>query len=295
MIHIKTPEQIKIMQHGGHILSEVLLEVMDAIRPGVTELELDQLAEKLIRQKGGESGFKRVEGYHHTICMSTNDVVVHGIPGSYEVKEGDVVGVDCGVFYKGFHTDMAETCRVSTVNNSQLTINKEQDRHSGEQSDSRISKADQSDSGPSISAGRQARMTENYEIDKFLEIGKQALDAGIKQAVLGNHVGHISKAIQDIVEKQNGYAVVRSLIGHGVGKDLHEAPEVPGYLIGKIEKTPLLKVGMTIAIEVIYNMGRKEVMIDRDGWTIRSADGSLAGLFERTVAITKDGPLMITI
>lgn len=256
MIHIKTPEQLKIMQHGGHILSDVLMEVMDLIRPGITELELDKIAEELIRKRGGEPGFKRVEGYHHTICMSTNDAVVHGIPGSYKIQKGDVVGVDCGVYYKGFHTDMAETILVSS---------------------------------------QKLKVKSQKSVERFLGVGKQALEAGIKQAVVGNRVGHISKAIQDIVEKQNGYSVVRSLIGHGVGKDLHEEPEVPGYLVGKIEKTPLLKEGMTIAIEVIYNMGSKQVMLDRDGWTIRSADGSLSGLFERTVAITKSGPLMITI
>lgn len=256
MIHIKTPEQLKIMQHGGHILSDVLMEVMDLIRPGITELELDKIAEELIRKRGGEPGFKRVEGYHHTICMSTNDAVVHGIPGSYKIQKGDVVGVDCGVYYKGFHTDMAETILVSS---------------------------------------QKLKVKSQKSVERFLGVGRQALEAGIKQAVVGNRVGHISKAIQDIVEKQNGYSVVRSLIGHGVGKDLHEEPEVPGYLVGKIEKTPLLKEGMTIAIEVIYNMGSKQVMLDRDGWTIRSADGSLSGLFERTVAITKSGPLMITI
>lgn len=257
MIDIKSKEEVGIMKTGGHILSEILAQVMDAIKPGLTEIELDQLAEKLILERGGEPGFKKVKGYHHTICMSTNDVVVHGIPGSYAFKEGDVVGVDCGVFYRGFHTDMAETRRVSTNNNSQLTINK--------------------------------------DVEKFLEVGKYALEEGIKQAIIGNRVGHISKTIQDIVEKQNGYSIVRSLIGHGVGRELHEEPEVPGYLASKIEKTPLLKEGMTIAIEVIYNMGSKEVVIDRDGWTIRTKDGSIAGLFERSIAITKSMPLILTV
>lgn len=251
MIHIKSAEEIKIMQHGGHILATVLGEVMDAIKPGVTELELDQLAERRIREMGGEPGFMKVEGYKHTTCMSTNDVVVHGIPTEYAFKPGDIVGVDCGVFYKGFHTDM---------------------------SDSRIV------------AGN-----DNPEHKKFLEVGKVALDEAIAQAVIGNNIGHISKTIQDIVEKQNGYSIVRSLIGHGVGKELHEEPEVPGYLHGKIEKTPKLREGMTIAVEVIYNMGTPEVVLDKDHWTIRTADGKIAGLYERTIAITKDGPLMLTV
>ena len=252
MIHFKTQEEIKIMQHGGKILSEVLYQVMEEVKPGVTELEIDQLAEKLIRERGGEPGFQKVQGYKHTICVSTNDVVVHGIPGSYTFKNGDVVGIDCGVFYKGFHTDMSESKIVES---------------------------------PGFKA--------HDDVQKFLEVGKRALTAGIKAALVGNRIGHISQAIQTIVEG-NGYAVVRSLIGHGVGRDLHEEPEVPGYLARSLAKTPLLKPGMTIAVEVIYNMGGANVMLDTDGWTIRTEDGELAGLYERTIAITEKGPLMLT-
>jgi methionyl aminopeptidase len=259
MIDYKTPEQIEIMKHGGRILSDVLWKVMKAAKPGVSELELDKLAEKLIIEQGGEPGFKKVPGYHHTICASTNDVVVHGIPGSYVLKEGDVVGVDCGVFYKGFHTDMSETIRVSEVKSQKSKVKSPQD-----------------------------------DVDKFLANGKRALEAGIKAAKLGNRIGNISKAIQDIVEKKGGYAVVRSLIGHGVGRELHEDPEVPGYLARPIERTPLLKEGMTIAVEVIYNMGGQEVVIDHDGWTIRTEDGNMSGVFERTIAITKQGTVLLT-
>lgn len=249
MINIKTKEEIEIMQHGGAILASVLNEVLQNVKPGVSELELDALAEKLILQKGGEPGFKKVPGYKHTICMATNEVVVHGIPTNYKFKEGDVVGIDCGVFYKGFHTDMAHTIRVHP---------------------------------------------QNDEIDKFLKIGEKALWKAIKQAKPGNRIGHISKTIQDIVEGA-GYSVVLSLIGHGVGRELHEEPEVPGYLSRKIEKTPLLKEGMTIAVEVIYNMGKRDVVYaNRDGWTIKTADGSMAGLFERSIAITKDGHNLLT-
>src|SRR3984957_20010008 len=140
MIDYKTPEEIKIMQHGGHILAVVLNEVMDAAVPGITELELDALAEKRIRELGGEPGFMKVAGYHHTTCFSTNDVVVHGIPSAYKIQEGDVVGIDCGVFYKGFHTDMSESKRV---------------KQKGEKAD---------------------------EVDKFLEIGKHALNEAVKVA-----------------------------------------------------------------------------------------------------------------
>lgn len=261
MIHYKSKEEITIMKQSGHILKEVLFEVLNHVKVGVSEMELNDLAENLIRKKGGEVGFKKVSGWKHAICMSTNDVVVHGIPTKYSFKEGDIVGVDCGVLLDGFNTDMAETVRI---------VNGVAKFYNG------TPKAD------------------DDAIDTFLEVGKQALHAGIKKAVIGNRIGHISKAIQDIVEKRGGYGVVRSLIGHGVGRELHEEPEVPGYLLDEIKRTQLLKVGMTIAVEVIYNLGENEVMLDRDGWTIRTADGSLGGLFERTIAITTDGPLLLT-
>lgn len=255
MIHLKTKEEIKIMRTGGKILAEVLKEVLNHAKIGVSELELDQLAEKLILEKGGEPGFKKVDGYKHTICISTNDVVVHGIPTNYKLKKGDVVGIDCGVYYKGFHTDMAQTVRVQN-------------------SESKIQNLD--------------------SVDSFLETGERAMWEGIGAAKLGNRIGHISKAIQDIVEGQ-GYSVVRSLIGHGVGRSLHEDPEVPGFLDGSILRTPLLETGMTIAIEAIYNMGKSDVeYLGSDGWTIKSKDGSLSGLFERTIVINPKGADVLT-
>jgi len=258
MIRIKTPDEIKIMQIGGRMLSETLREVCAQIRPGMTEIEVDALADKLIREKGGEPGFKKVEGYHHATCISTNEVVVHGIPSLRILKEGDIVGIDCGVFYKGFHTDMSETVYVKPKTEN-------------------------------------LKLKNFDEVDKFLKVGKQALEAGISQAKVGNRVRDISKAIQDIVELKNGYSVVRSLVGHGVGRELHEDPEVPGYLQGKIEKTPKLKEGMVIAIEVIYNMGGPDLAFaNNDGWTLKTKDNSLAGLFERTLAITKPGPQVLT-
>lgn len=254
MIHIKTKEELEIMRHGGKILSEVLWEVMKSIKPGVSELEIEELADRLILEKGGEAAFKRVEGYKYATCISTNNVVVHGIPTDYKLKDGDVIGVDCGVFYKGFNTDMSHSIRV----------------------------------GGSTKKNKD-------EVDKFLAVGERALNEAIKQAVVGNRIGHISKTIQDIVEVESGYSIVRSLIGHGVGRELHEDPEVPGALDKKIEKTPELRPGMTIAIEIIYNMGEADVAFyGKDGWTIGSADGSLSGLFERTIAIAENGPEILT-
>lgn len=260
MIDIKTSKEIKIMQYGGHILSEVLIEVLRHVKPGVKEREIDALAERLIGERGGEPGFMQVKGYYHATCMSTNDVVVHGIPGNYKFKEDDIVGVDCGVYYKGFHTDMAETVRIKNGK-------------------------------PQFYTGKEKG---GDKIDRFFTVGKKALNKAINIAVAGNRVGHISKAIQDIVEKESGYSIVKSLIGHGVGKELHEEPEVPGYLWDKIENTPLLREGMTIAIEVIYNMGKADVVLDGDGWTIRTKDGQLAGLHERSITITKVAPLILT-
>ena len=250
MINLKTSEDLGKMVKGGKILSEVMWQLSDFIKEGISEIEIDRLAEKLIKEKGAEPGFKRVDGYKHTICVSTNDVVVHGIPTNYKLKKGDIIGIDCGVYLDGFHTDMSETFRVAAQNSD--------------------------------------------KVQKFLDTGKIALNAAIKQAKIGNHVGDISKTIQDIVEA-GGYSVVESLVGHGVGKELHEEPEVPGYLVGRVQDTPLLKEGMVIAIEVIYNMGGPDlVYANKDGWTLKTKDGSLGGLYERTVAITKNGPMVLT-
>lgn len=258
MINVKTKEEIEIMLKGGQILAEVISEILGQISPGVTELDIDKLAETLILRKGGEPAFKRVKGYNNTICVSTNDVVVHGIPTTYQFKEGDVVGIDCGVYYKGLNTDMAETMQIQSSN---LKVKSQNDED---------------------------------KIDRFLKTGMLALQAGIQEAMIGNRIGHISKAIQNIVEG-GGYSVVRSLIGHGIGKKLHEEPEVPGFLDVTIDKTPKLRHGMTIAIEVIYNMGKYDVTYaSDDGWTIKTKDRSLSGLFERTVAVTDEGPLILT-
>jgi len=254
MIQYKTKEEIEKMRKGGKILADVLFEVLKHAKIGVSEIELEKLAEKLILEKGAKPAFKRVKGYNFATCISTNDAVVHGIPTNYNLKDGDVIGIDCGVYYKGFNTDAAWTI---TIESGKLKV-------------------------------------ENDEKRKFLKTGEKALSEAIKVAKAGNRVGHISKTIQDIVEG-NGYSVVRSLVGHGVGKNLHEEPEVPGFLDIDITKTPLLKQGMTIAIEVIYNMGKSDVIYEKNnGWTIKTADGSISGLFERTIAITEDGPIILT-
>lgn len=249
MIKIKSKKDIEKIKKGGEILSNVMWELVKNLKPGISELELDKLAEKLIIQKGAIPGFKKVEGYDYTLCVSTNDQVVHGIPTDYILKKGDLIGLDCGVFYRGFFTDMAETVLIGD---------------------------------------------KNQEIDKFLIIGKKALADAIKQAKDGNRIGHISKTIQDIVEG-NGYSVVKCLVGHGVGEKLHEDPEIPGFLIEKIEKTPLLKEGMVLAIEVIYNLGKADVVREEgDDWTIKTKDNSLSATFERTITVDKNGGIILT-
>ncbi len=245
----KTKKKIEIMQRAGAILGQVMDEIVVFVKEGVTELDVDRLAERRILELGGEPGFKKVEGYKHTICASTNDVVVHGIPQNRKLENGDVFGFDCGVYLEGFHTDMAESVIVG-----------------------------EGDSGKV----------------KFLDVGKKALFKAISEAKPGNHVGNISKVMQEGIEG-NGYSIVRSLVGHGVGKELHEEPEIPGYLERSIDKTPQLYRGMTLAIEVIYNMGKADVVFEgSDDWTIVSEDGSLAGLFERTIYIDDNGPKLIT-
>lgn len=256
MIPLKTQEEIKIMSEGGQILAYVVSRVLENAKSGILELELDRLAETLILEKGGEPGFKKVKGYNHTICACTNEVVVHGVPSDYRLKEGDVFGLDCGVFYKGFYTDMARTIKIE---NRKLKIENRKD-----------------------------------EIDKFLRVGRHALVEAIKVARVGNRIGHISKMIQEIIEGR-GYSVVKSLVGHGLGRKLHEEPEIPGFVNNELMKTPLLKEGMTLAIEVIYNLGKSEVVRRREGpWTIFTKDGSLSATFEDTVAITRNGPLILT-
>jgi methionyl aminopeptidase len=242
--------KLDAMREGGKITARTLKQLLEKAKPGTKTKQLDLLAESLICEAGAEPSFKSVPGYSWTTCIDINDGVVHGVPHDREIKEGDVVSIDLGTFYRGFHTDAAWTILVGNV--------------------------------------------ENDEAEKFLAVGETALKKAIDQARPGNRVGHISQAIEKEIVGA-GYAVVRSLVGHGVGKKLHEKPQVPGFLSGPVESSPELKEGMCLAIEVIYAMGQSRVKVDDDdGWSVRTVDGSLAGLFEHTVAVTKNSSEILT-
>lgn len=243
-IIIKTPDQIKLMHEGGNISSQALLATLESVKPGITLIELDAIAEKKILSLGGKPSFKMVDDYKFTTCININEGIVHGLPNNYVVKEGDLVSIDLGAFYKGFHTDLSYTVEVGT--------SKE---------------------------------------EKFLNTGKSALEKAIQACVVGNTVGDVSNAMQVEIERA-GYTVSRDLVGHGVGRDLHESPYVPCY--GHKGRGVLLKEGMVLAIEAIYQKGRPELALDADGWTLKTLDGSLSSLFEKTVAITSQGPLVLT-
>lgn len=246
MIYLKTEAEIKIMRKAGKIAAAALAQVANSVKPGVKTSELDMIAGEKIKQMGAESSFKKVKGYHYSTCLTPNDIVVHGIPGSYTLKEGDILGVDLGAYYEGFHSDMAYTFPVGRIDTQKK---------------------------------------------KFLSVGEGTLWAAIKEARLGARIGDISNKIQTLVEGA-GYSVVRELVGHGVGHELHEDPLVPGR--GRKGSGEELKEGMVIAIEVIYNFGRPQIKLLSDGWSIATSDSSVSGLFEHTVAITKKGPLVLT-
>ncbi len=244
MAQLKTGEEAKLMRISGKITAKALKKALLAAAEGVDLLELERLAREEILKNGGKVSFETEPGYKWATCLTVNEEVVHGIPRHYILQKGDILGVDVGAIYKGWHTDAAWS---KIIGEEKLP---------------------------------------------FLEIGEIALWKGIDQAVAGNRIGDISEAIQREVEDKGGYSVVRALVGHGVGKKLHEDPEVPGY--GKKGTGPLLKEGMTIAVEVIYTAGKPEVVHERDGWTIVSADGSMGGLFEMSLIVRKDRAEVLT-
>ena len=237
MIHIKTKEEVELLRENNLLVSATLAEVGRHIKPGVTTLELDRIAEEFIRSHGAVPGFLGYGGFPNTLCVSVNENVVHGIPSNYALREGDIVSVDCGTILKGFYGDSAYTFCVGEV---------------------------------------------VPEVKQLLDVTKEALYKGVEQAVAGNRVGDIGAAVQAHAEHY-GYGVVRELVGHGLGKKMHESPEVPNY--GRRGTGPLLKEGMVICIEPMINMGSKNVVFERDGWTVRTKDRKPSAHFEFAVAI----------
>lgn len=246
MIAKKTDEEIKIMREGGRILAHIINAIGEEMKPGVTGKHIDGVAKKNILKAGGKPAFKGYRGYPATVCFSIDDVVVHGIPGDNPVEEGQIVGVDLGILYKGFYTDAAKTFEIGKV---------------------------------------------SEDASRLLNVTKTALESGMNACVPGNKIGDISSAVQEVVES-NGYSVVRELVGHGIGRKMHEPPEIPNY--GTNDTGPDIEVGMTMALEPMVNQGNFAVEIDDDQWTVRTVDGKLSAHFEHTIAVTNEGPVVLT-
>jgi methionyl aminopeptidase len=245
-IIIKTPDQVEQMAAAGVIQARCLKLLASKCRPGVTTAELDEAAERFITSQGAEPSFKGYRGFPGSICASPNSMVVHGIPGPYELKRGDVISLDVGVTYDGWVADAAMTVPVGPI-------------------------------------GPEAR--------KLLDTTKSALFAGVAEAKPGNRLGDVSAAIQRTVERED-LSIIRTLVGHGIGRDMHEDPQIPNY--GEPGRGPELEPGMVLAIEPMVNVGTHLVRIGDDNWAVYSQDGSLAAHFEFTVAITEDGSRILT-
>ena len=242
MLYYKTHEEVELIRESSLLVSKTLAILAKEIKPGVTTLALDRLAEEFIRDHKGVPAFLNYKGFPNSLCISVNSQVVHGIPDNNELKEGDICSVDCGVLKNGFYGDSAYTFSIGEVDGKIL---------------------------------------------RLLQVTKECLLNGIQAAVAGARLGDVSFAIQHHAES-NGYSVVRELVGHGVGRQLHEKPEVPNF--GKRGSGIVLKEGLVIAIEPMINMGVKNVVHERDGWTVRTADNLPSAHFEHTVAIRKDKP-----
>ena len=237
MIHYRTDSEIELLRKAALLVGKTLGEVGKHIRPGIRTIELDKIAEEFIRDHGAIPAFKGYEGFPGSLCVSVNDAVVHGIPGNYELRDGDIVSVDCGTILNGYVGDSAYTFTVGEV---------------------------------------------SEEIRLFLQRSKESLYKGIEQAVAGNRIGDIGYAVQSYVE-QFGYGVVRELVGHGVGRKMHEDPQVPNY--GKRGSGTKLSEGIVIAIEPMITFGKRDIVQERDGWTIKTKDKMPAAHFEHDVAV----------
>lgn len=239
MLHLKTDEEICLLRDSNLLVSKTLAEVASFIRPGVTTLYLDSIAETFIRDNGAIPGFKGYGGFPGTLCTSVNDEVVHGIPSRYELRDGDIISVDCGVILNGWYGDSAYTFPVGQVDD---------------------------------------------KVIKLLEFTRASLEEGVKEAVADRRIGDISNAVQSKAES-GGFSVVRELVGHGIGKKLHEPPEVPNF--GRKGTGQKMEKGLVICIEPMINLGRKDTLQMKDGWTIKTIDGKASAHFEYAVAVDR--------
>ncbi len=247
MVAIRSEREIELIARSCQIVAETLNLLGENIAIGVSLIDLDKIAEDYIVSQGARPAFKGYMGFPSTLCISIDDEVVHGIPRDVQLKEGQIVGIDCGAEKNGYYGDSARTFAVGTIDEKKAQL---------------------------------------------MKVTQESLMKGIEAAHEGNYVSDIGHAIQSHVEN-HGYSVVRELVGHGIGTQLHEEPQVPNY--GKPKHGYKLKAGMVIAIEPMINMGRKEIVTDSDGWTVRTKDGSMSAHFEHTIAITKDDPRILSI
>jgi methionyl aminopeptidase len=248
MIYYKTNAEIELIRESCRLVEGALAEVAKMIKPGVTTMQMDAVAEKYIRDEGGVPSFKGYKGFPFTACISVNDAVVHGFPNNEPVKDGDIVSVDVGAFKNGFHGDSAYTFGVGNISAESLQL---------------------------------------------MKVTKESLYKGIEKAIVNNRVGDISFAVQDYCENKHGYGIVRDLVGHGLGKSLHEDPQVPNF--GRRGNGPKLQQGLVIAIEPMVNMGTRDVYVnEKDQWTIHTADGKPAAHYEHTICVMKGKPEILS-
>jgi len=246
MISIKSPAEIEIMAEGGKILARIMKELEKKVRPGITTKELDRLAESLILKFGGKCSFKGYEEFPACLCTSIDEEIVHAVPSDRKLKEGNIISLDLGIFYKGFHTDMAITLPVGKV---------------------------------------------NLEVQRLIRVTKKTIKRGLKKVRPGNTFGDVGNTIQRYVESQ-GFNVVRELCGHGIGKGIHEDPQVLNY--GKRHTGPEIKEGMVFCIEPMVTVGDWRLKKSKDGFGYETQDGSLSCHFEQTVVVTKNGCKILT-
>jgi methionyl aminopeptidase len=243
---IRTPDELDKMRRAGRVVAEIMEKTRAAVHPGVTTADIDRVARDVIEARGARSNFLNYHGFPAVICTSPNNMIVHGIPGSYVVKEGDILSIDCGAIVEGYHGDAAYTMAVGEI---------------------------------------------SPVATKLIEVTQRSLEAGIAELVDGHRLNDIGRAVQNVVEAA-GFSVVRNYVGHAIGTAMHEDPQVPNYYPGV--PGPRLRVGNVFAVEPMVNVGSYETVELDDGWSVITADGSLSAHFEHTIAVTENGPEVLT-